>query len=111
MNTLLTDPIVRAVEPKAKIEAIVEKQIEYKYVGSIKVKPGHILWQFNLETGELTPVPIENKISLNLNGKPIAEKKTTFNPKCLYLSALHRNSAEKKVEKIIEEYKRKNPAQ
>lgn len=43
---------------KDKTEFVKQVQQEYKYIGSIKYRPGSTLWQFNTETGELKPVKI-----------------------------------------------------
>lgn len=47
-----------------KIEFAKQLQKEYKYIGSIKYRPGLILWQFNTETGELKPAKVTVKEQL-----------------------------------------------
>lgn len=85
-------------------------QQEYKYIGSIKYRPGSTLWQFNTETGELKPAKITVKEQLVWTSKGDYTKKTRsviYEDKCVYLWALNRKNAEKKILRVINNVIRK----
>lgn len=95
---------------KDKIEFVKQVQQEYKYIGSIKYKPGSTLWQFNTETGELKPAKVTVKMQLLWTSKGGCTKKTRnviYEDKCVYIWALNRKNAEKKILKVINNVIRK----
>lgn len=51
MNSEIFKPSL--LPDKDKTEFVKQVQQEYKYIGSIKYRPGLILWLFNIETGKL----------------------------------------------------------
>lgn len=95
---------------KDKIEFIKQVQQEYKYIGSIKYRPGSTLWQFNTETGELKPVKVIVKEQLVWISKGDCIKKkcsVIYEDKCVYMWALNRKNAEKKILRVINNVIRK----
>lgn len=95
---------------KDKIELVKQAQQEYKHIGSIKYKPGSTLWQFNTETGELKPAKVIVKEQLLWVSKGDCTKKTRsviYENKCVYIWALNRKNAEKKILKVINNVIRK----
>lgn len=79
-------------------------QQKYKYIGSIKYKLGSTLWQFNTETGELKPAKVTVKVQLVWTSKGGCTKKTRsviYEDKCVYMWALNRKNAEKKILRVI----------
>ena len=95
---------------KDKIEFIKQVQQEYKHIGSIKYRPGSTLWQFNTETGELKPAKVTVKEQLVWTSKGNCTKKTRsviYEDKCVYVQALNRKNAEKKILRFINNVIRK----
>lgn len=95
---------------KDKTEFVKLVQQEYKYIGSIKYKLGSILWQFNTETGELKPTKITVKEQLVWTSKGDCTKKTRsviYENKYVYMWALNRKNAEKKILRVINNVIRK----
>lgn len=95
---------------KDKPEFVKQVQQEYKYIGSIKYRPGLTLWQFNTETEELKPVKIIVKEQLIRTAKGDCTKKTRSvirEDKCVYMWALNRKNAEKKILRVINNVIRK----
>lgn len=95
---------------KDKTEFIKQVQQEYKYIGSIKYRPGLTLWQFNTETGELKPAKVTVKEQLVWTSKADCTKKTRSvicEDKCVYMLALNRKTAEKKILRVINNIIRK----
>ena len=85
-------------------------QQEYKHIGSIKYRPGSTLWQFNTETGELKPAKVTVKEQLVWMSKGNCTKKTRsviYENKCVYVQALNRKNAEKKILRFINNVIRK----
>lgn len=95
---------------KDKTEFVKQVQQEYKHIGSIKYRPGSTLWQFNTETGELKPAKVTVKEQLVWTSKDDCTKKTRsviYEDKCVYMWALNRKNAEKKILRVINNIIRK----
>ena len=60
------------------------KPIRMKHVGQQKKRPGHTLFQYNKESGEIRQAPV-------VNGSVITE------PNCIYRQALNQKNFEKKL--------------
>ena len=80
--------------PRQEIQAKVNKEL--KYPGSILHRPGHTLFEINLNTGVIKEAVIESKVSVGLDGKPVFQSKVQVNAACYYLEALNRKNAKKK---------------
>lgn len=95
---------------KDKTEFVKQVQQEYKYIGSIKYRLGLTLWQFNTETEELKSIKVTVKEQLVWTSKGNCTKKTRnviYEDKCIYMWALNRNNAEKKILRVINNVIRK----
>ena len=95
---------------KDKTEFVKQVQQEYKHIRSIKYRPGSTLWQFNTETGELKPAKVILKEQLVRTSKGDYTKKTLsviYEDKCVYMWALNRKNAEKKILRFINNVIRK----
>lgn len=89
---------------KDQTEFVKQVQQEYKHIGSIKYRSGSTLWQFNTETGELKPAKVTIKEQLVWTSKGGCAKTTRsviYEDKCVYMWALNRKNAEKKILKVI----------
>ena len=108
MNSEIFKPSL--LPDKDKTEFIKQVQQEYKHIGSIKYRPGSTLWQFNTETGELKPAKVTVKEQLVWTSKGDCTKKTRsviYEDKCVYMWALNRKNAEKKILRVINNVIRK----
>lgn len=108
MNSEMFKPSL--LPDKDKIEFVKQVQQEYKHIGSIKYRPGSTLWQFNTETGELKPAVVTVKEQLVWASKGDCTKKTRnviYEDKCVYMWALNRKNAEKKILRVINNVIRK----
>ena len=72
-------------------------------IGKINLKPNCLLWEFNLKTNKIGPATYEEEITLNLKSDKKYNKKLINNPKCIYVKALTKEKAKRKIEKIINE--------
>ncbi len=94
LSTHLKDDI------KGKMVAQVPKQTEYALMGVIKPKPGQIVFEFNLKTGECREAQykIQSVMFSKLRAlKPIRE--LIIQEGCIYIPALNKTNAEAKYAK------------
>lgn len=108
MNSNIFKPSL--LPDKDTIEFVKLVQQEYKYIGSIKYRPSLILWQFNMETEELKSAKVTVKEQLVWTSKGNCTKKTRsviYEDKCVYVQALNRKNAEKKILRFINNVIRK----
>lgn len=92
------------IEEKDKTELIQQKQIEKQQVliGSILPKRGHTLFECNLYENTVNAAKIENTANVVfIDGKPVVKKKVIKNKGCVYVSALNKKNAIKKVKKLF----------
>lgn len=75
------------------------QQTEYKLIKKVKRNPGHILFSFNVKTGEIKRASIIHNVSIGLNGIPITRAETVIEPNCYYEQALNEKNFKKKLKK------------
>lgn len=82
-------------------EKIKQKQ-EYKLLGSVILKPGLILWEFDFNKMEIkeSDIDINTLISFQTK-KPTENKKVYSNPNAYYFQTHCKRTAIKKANKII----------
>ena len=85
--------------PKQEIQAKINKEL--KYLGSILHRPGHTLFELNLNTGVIKRAIIERRVSVGMDGKPAYQNKVQVNKECYYLEALNIKNAKKKFLKTL----------
>lgn len=87
---------------KTDYEVVAPVKQEYKKVGSINLKRGMTLYEFDFKTCELKPVEIDRKeMMIDINGNPVKNAKAKYNPNALYIQALNMKNAKKKVMKFL----------
>ena len=74
-------------------------------IGRVRKVPGHTLSEFNLETLEIKPADIENKVFLDKALKPVYKSSVVQKPKCIYVQALNAKNCKKKILKMINKIK------
>lgn len=84
---------------KEQIEYLQKQQTEYKLIKKVKRNPGHILFSFNVKTGEIKRASIIHNCSIGLNGLPITSTETVIEPNCYYEQALNEKNFKKKLKK------------
>ena len=85
---------------KEQIDYLQKQQTEYKLIKKVKRNPGHILFSFNVKTGEIKRASIIHNVSIGLNGLPITRAETVIEPNCYYEQALNEKNFRKKIEEI-----------
>lgn len=63
--------------------------MKYKYIGSIKNKPGLTLFSYNRVTKVVKPAVIENKVSIGFDKKPHTKRNVVREKDCFYDFALN----------------------
>ena len=87
--------------PKQEIQANINKEL--KYIGSVMHRPGHTLFEINLNTGAIKEATIERKVSIGMDGNPVFQSKVQVNAACYYLEALNKKNAKRKFLKMFKE--------
>jgi len=100
--------IAPEIKTKSAIHQKKDQKQEYKLIGSLLLKRGLKLWSYNQTTGELKPAEIVRKVMIGYNGKEKKSNKVQFSPDCLYLQALNRKNAIKKINKYYAYMQNKN---
>jgi hypothetical protein len=88
---------------KDQVEIVDQTKVEKKqqFVGSLKMQPNHVCWEYNVTTNELNFAKFqESQFDLH-TGKPLF-RKVIVSDECLYLSALNKKNAIKKLCKILQ---------
>lgn len=78
--------------------------MEYRFFGSITLKKGLKLYQFNTETGWLEEVKIKKEAIIGIDGEAHKKMEANYDSRCIYLQALNLKNAKRKVLKLIEQY-------
>lgn len=83
------------IRKKDTVKTFNERQIEkqQKYLGSAKAVPGHILWEYNVETQQLNRAKMETVALFDKSYR----HKVIKNPNCLYFYALNERNAKKRI--------------
>ncbi len=89
------DEILLKERDDAKQEVVIPAET-HTLIGSIVPFKGHIMFEINCTTGEITPA-IYEEINATLKGG--VKRKIITKENCLYISCLNKNSAEKKFQK------------
>lgn len=89
------------IEPKHHIEhhQSIEEQKEFKKVGIMKLKKGLTLFELDRLTGKVCPVNLDSHIQVKTNGKTQKRHKFVPNPKNIYVQALNKKNAIRKIKK------------
>lgn len=82
---------------KQQIEVLSEQERHSKYIGSMKVVPGHTMFSFNRDTKEIKKSVYVDKVAVGFNGKAITTKELTVEANCYYEQALNRKNFVKRL--------------
>jgi len=86
---------------KIEVHQEVNQQKEYKLIGQMQLKTGCKLWGFNPETQEMKEIVTTAPDSLTINGEPLANRKADYNHNLIYVQAINKKNAAKKVLKLL----------
>lgn len=71
------------------------------HVGFIKPHAGHTCFEINVKTGAISPAKFEEStMTFAPNGNGMVRRKVVIQPDCLYVSALNKKNAIKKLQKL-----------
>lgn len=94
---------MKEIQQQSKDKTDIEKQAEInkglKHVGSSQIRPGHTMFEYNVQTGELKEADIESKTILK-GGEAKTYKRIVTKEWCQYFSCLNRKNAIKKLNAI-----------
>ena len=93
--------IVPELSRAAAQEIVDEQRKEYRFIGSQKRIPGLILFQYDLTTGELRQAPMKKEIELTIDGRLNKNNKVEAVALCLYVQALNKDNAMRKVRAML----------
>lgn len=107
MRILPESGITNEIICQTQVELLEQQKQEYKLIGSMRKVPGHTLFSFNVQTGEIKPVKLVREASIGLDGKPVFKEKITVEKDCYYEQALNRKNFIKRLKRrgLIERVK------
>ena len=87
------EQVGRESMPKDQIELLQKQQKELKFVGRVRVRPGHTMFSYNTETGEVKVAPVRYEVSIDFKTRqPIRTKKILVESNCIYRQALNKKN-------------------
>ena len=93
--------IVPELSRTAAQELVAEQRKEYRFIGSQRRIPGLILFQYDLTTGELRQAPMKKEIELTTDGRLNKNNKVEASALCLYVQAMNKENAMRKVRAML----------
>lgn len=84
---------------KQQIESLAEQEKELKYVGAMKVVPGHTMFQYNRQQSTIKKAEYTTEAILDVKGYVKYKKKLTIEPGCFYEQALNKKNFIKRLKK------------
>ena len=87
------------LQTKDKLSIVAEEKLQDKFMFRARLRPGHKIWELNLETKELKEAEITRLV---LVGNQLSKKsrgRVDIKPNCEYMPALNLKNAEKKFKK------------
>lgn len=85
-------------EPRTEVQQ--KRQSEYKFIGSTKRHSGHILFQYNVVTGEIEQAKVTKDVVVSfVTKKAVHNPKVVIEKDCIYRQALNKRSLIKKLSK------------
>ena len=107
MRILPESGITNEMICQTQVELLEQQRQEYKLIGSMRKVPGHTLFSFNVQTGEIKPVKLIREASIGLDGNPVFKEKITVEKDCYYEQALNLKNFIKRLKRrgLIERVK------
>ena len=96
------NPIVPELS-RVDMQALVDEQRkEYRLLGSQKYIRGLSIYEYDLTTGVLREAGIKADLSLTIDGKLDTTRRVDCKSLCLYVQALNKENAMRKVRKMLQ---------
>ena len=95
LNMKIVNDILQ--QPRLVNEIRTQAAKEQRFLGSEKRNKGHILFEFNLKTGDLQPAQLSKEVSVDIEGAPVYKTKIFKNTDCVYVQALNEKNALKRL--------------
>lgn len=84
--------------PKDKVELQQQKKHEFKFIGRQRTIPGHTMFSFNIETGEIKEASMTIDAAIDAKTyKPVRIRKLQIEKNCVYRQALNRKNFIKRL--------------
>lgn len=99
------DNIPDSILTKDQISKVQKLQTELTLVDKVKKIPGHQLFELNVDNGELVTADVKTEVRLGTNLLPVYSNSIVIKPRCIYVQALNKKNAEKKILKMISKIK------
>ena len=93
--------IAPEIESVDRQEVVARKQLQYRLIGSLRRIAGLTLYEYDLTTGVLSVVDVKRKVEIGLDSRPVFHTQAFQRELCLYVQAMNRENAMKKVRKIL----------
>ena len=84
--------------PRDQIEQLQKQKKELKFIGRQRVVPGHTMFSYNIDTGEIKVAPMKYEVSIDMwTRQPIRTKKIVIERSCIYRQALNKKNFIKRL--------------
>lgn len=102
---------MKELEPKSTLSIAHQQEApkQYGLLRSLIPKPGHSVFEFNMETGSLVKLELKKELVLNPDRTLSTHSKAYEKQGCLYITALNERNAWKRLRQIRDEMKRQDP--
>jgi hypothetical protein len=81
-----------------EVKANKQQEKKYQYQGSLNMHPGQKLWAYRFSNGDITPVDLKDEKNYTWGERDGTRvKKLYMDPDCLYVTAINKENAVKKV--------------
>lgn len=78
---------------KNKTEIVDKQKHEFKFVGSVRKRPGMTTFSLNIKTGEIKEAPLKRTKDIHYTTKkPVKNDQIIVEPDCIYRQALNKKN-------------------
>ena len=94
------EPIIKDNLQGTQIEKLQQKQHELVWVRREKIQPGHTLFSYNVNTGEIKVAPVQYSKDVDFVTRDAIHKpKIVIEPNCVYRQALNKRNFIKRLKR------------
>lgn len=99
--------IPKDIKSKQAFVKKAEEKQEYKLVGSMKYRPGLILYEYNTDTDELIRIKIKKEITIDYKTQKEKKKMSIqYKKNCWYFFSLNDKNARRKINNLLQTIKK-----
>lgn len=92
--------IVPEEKQKDKIVNVAAEERQKKHLFSTKLRKGHTMFEFNLDTKEINEAHVERFAYIDKDGSQRHRGKVHKKENCIYLGALNQKNMERKLKRV-----------